>query len=106
MGTTFEALRNGAPVRVFSQVSSPVAGGGTVTTAGAIEMAFGSDGTNWIANLGPDLDGSQGNVQVVSPAGTVDATLNDPRVIGGFGQAYNGGYAGICPGVFYRQAST
>jgi hypothetical protein len=58
-------------------------------------MAFGSTGVNWIANLGPNLNGSQGNVQVVNAAGTVLSTLTDPRVIGGFGQAYNSGYAGI-----------
>ncbi len=94
-GTTFEALRNGQPTRVFSQVNSPVAGGSTVTTAGAVEMAFGPTGFNWIANLGPTGDGFQGNVQIVNPAGIVQATLTDPAVIGGWGQAYNGGFGGV-----------
>jgi hypothetical protein len=55
-------------------------------------MAFGATGVNWIANLGPVGTGQLGNVQVVTPAGIVLATLTDPRVIGGWGQAYNGGF--------------
>lgn len=93
-GTTLEALRNGVPVRVFNDVNAPVAGGGTVTTAGAVEIAFGPTGFNWMANLGPVQNGSLGNVQIIDPTGLVIATLTDPKVIGGWGQAYNGGFGG------------
>ena len=93
-GTTIEAIRNGAPVRVYSEVNAQTSGGGTVSTAGPVEIAFGPTGNNWLANLGPIGTGAQGNVQVIDPTGVVLATLNDPKVIGGWGQAFNGGFGG------------
>lgn len=93
-GTTFEALRNGAPVRVYSEANAPTASGGTVSTTGPVALAFASSGALWIADFGPASNGSQGNVQVVKTNGTVVSTLTDPNVIAGWGQAYNGGFGG------------
>src|SRR5579872_721884 len=35
-GTTVEALRNGAPVRVYSEANAPTKAGGTVSTTGPV----------------------------------------------------------------------
>ena len=93
-GTTFQAIRNGTPVRVYSETNAPTAGGGTVSTAGPVALAFAPNGNLWIANLGPTSNGVSGNVQIVKPSGTVAKTFTDPKVIGGWGQAFNGGYGG------------
>lgn len=93
-GTTFEALRGGAPVRVYSEASAPTAAGSTVTTAGPVALAFAPNGNLWIANYGASGNGSDGNVQIVKPAGIVASTFTDPKVIGGWGQVYNGGFGG------------
>jgi hypothetical protein len=94
LGTTFEALRNGTPTRVFSETNAPIVGGGTVSTSGPVALAFGPTGELSIANFGANGDGSAGNVQEVTAGGTVLATLNDPRVVGGWSQAFNGGFGG------------
>jgi hypothetical protein len=91
-GTTMEALRNGQPVRVFLETGATTAAGASVSSSGPVALAFAPNGTMWIANYG--LSGTDGNVQVVSPAGIVDQTLNDPRVVAGWGQASNGGFGG------------
>jgi len=93
-GTTVEAIRNGAPVRVYSEKSAATTAGGTVSTTGPVALAFAPNGNLWAANFGPAADGSTGNVQIVNPAGTVVATLSDPKVVAGWGQAYNGGFGG------------
>ncbi|MCW3100545.1 MAG: SMP-30/Gluconolaconase/LRE-like region [Chthonomonadaceae bacterium] len=91
-GTTVEAIRNGQPVRVFQESGATTAAGGSVSSSGPVAIAFAPNGTLWIANYG--VTGVDGNVQIVSPAGIVDQTLNDPRVVAGWGQAYNGGFGG------------
>jgi hypothetical protein len=93
-GTTVEAIRNGAPVRVYSEVNAPTATGGTVSTTGPVALAFSPNGNLWVANFGPANDGSTGNVQWVKFSGTVMTTLNDPKVVAGWGQAFNGGFGG------------
>ena len=93
-GTTFEALRGGAAVRVYSEANAVTGAGGTVTTAGPVALAFAPNGNLWIANYGAAGNGSDGNVQIVKPSGVVFATFTDPKVVGGWGQAYNGGFGG------------
>ena len=93
-GTTFEALRGGAAVRVYSEANAVTGSGGTVTTAGPVALAFAPNGNLWIANYGADGSGVGGNVQIVKPSGIVAKTFTDSKVIGGWGQAYNGGFGG------------
>ena len=78
-GTTVEAIRNGIPVRVYSEVNSPMTAGGTVSTSGPVALTFAPNGNLWLANFGPANDGSAGNVQIEMPGGTVAATLSDPK---------------------------
>lgn len=91
-GATVEAIRNGHPVRVFLETAAPTVAGGSVSSSGPVAIAFAPNGALWIANYG--LSGTDGNVQIVSPSGIVNQTLNDPRVVAGWGQAYNGGFGG------------
>ena len=91
-GTTVEAIRNGQPVRVFSETGAPAAGGGTVNSSGPVTIAFAPNGNLWIANYG--AIGTDGNVQIVSPAGAVNKTFTDSGAVAGWGQAFNGGFGG------------
>ena len=91
-GTTFEALRGGSPVRVYSEANAATAAGDVVTTAAPAALAFAPNGNLWIANFGAKGDGSDGNVQIVNPSGVVAKTFADPKVIGGWGQVFNNGF--------------
>ena len=93
-GTTFEALRDGKPVRVFSETNAPTAAGGTVSSSGPVALAFAPNGNLWIANFGAKGDGTDGNVQIVTPGGKVAKTFTDPLVAGGWGQEFNHGAGG------------
>ncbi|CEK16584.1 gluconolactonase family protein [Chthonomonas calidirosea] len=93
-GTTVEAIRNGKPVTVYNEMNAPTASGGTVSTAGPVAIAFAPNGNMWIANYGLSGTGNDGNVQIVTPKGIVNQTFTDPRVVAGWGQAFNGGYGG------------
>jgi len=97
LGTTVELIRpsdkHPAPRTFFSGAASPIA------------MVLNANATNlWIANFGVDQKGRTGNVEVVNNKGILFAhgNIDDPRLQGPWGQAFNGqALGGKVPPAFF-----
>ncbi len=86
-GTTYEDVTTGKPVNVFTEPAG--------TAGGPTFFAFNTaNGFLWTANAGLLTSASPGNVQIVSPSGSLVNTLNNSAVWYGWGQAYNNAFGG------------
>jgi len=90
-GTTIERIHNKVDTTFFSAAASPIA------------LAISNLGATWIANFGLDPDGSQGNIQVITPNGTLfsGGVIRSPLFAGPWGQVFNFGPFFGLPATFF-----
>ncbi len=90
-GTTVERIWPGVHTTFFSASASPIA------------LATSNLGATWIANFGLAADGSQGNLQVITPNGTLfsGGVIQSPLFAGPWGQVFNFGPLYGLPTTFF-----
>jgi peptidoglycan hydrolase-like protein with peptidoglycan-binding domain len=90
-GTTVERVHQGALTRFFAGAAAPIA------------LATSNLGATWIANFGAAPDGSQGNIQVITPDGTLfsGGLIQNPLFAGPWGQVFNFGPLYGLPATFF-----
>lgn len=91
LGSTLERIVDGHPVRFFGGAMAPIA------------VAISNLGAPWIADYGFDPDGSQGEVQVITPNGTLFSGGDIHRSIfdGPWGMQFNFGELYGLPVAFF-----
>lgn len=90
-GTTVERIHDGLNTTFFSDAASPIA------------LATSNLGATWIANFGLVPDASQGNIQVITPDGTLfsGGVITNPLFAGPWGQVFNFGPLYGLPATFF-----
>ena len=90
-GTTVERIWPGVHTTFFSASASPIA------------LATSNLGATWIANFGLAADGSQGNLQVITPNGALfsGGVIQSPLFAGPWGQVFNFGPLYGLPTTFF-----